>query len=77
MVSSEITQTETACLALCANGYSSDKTAQKLNITPKEVEILLYCAQRKLGANNRLHAISLALTSGVIQIDGAEGRRHA
>lgn len=66
----ELTSMEIDCLKLVANGHRSPHIGQKLNIGENEIEILLYCAERKLGARNRLHAIGIAVSQGLIGIEG-------
>jgi DNA-binding CsgD family transcriptional regulator len=61
---------EIACLKQAANGLRAIEIGGKLDCDEKEVEILLSGAERKLGARNRLHAIGIAVSQGLIGIDG-------
>ncbi len=65
-----LTGSEIACLKLAANGFRAVEIGGKLNFDEKEVETLLSGAERKLGARNRLHAIGIAVSQGLIGIDG-------
>jgi len=56
-------------LTLAANGYRAREIAARLKIGEKEIETLLFCAERKLGAKNRLHAIAIAVSQGLIGIE--------
>jgi DNA-binding CsgD family transcriptional regulator len=56
-------------LTLAANGYQSGEIATRLNVGEGEIETLLFCAERKLGAKNRLHAIAIAVGQGLIGIE--------
>ena len=66
----ELTNLEIDCLKLVANGHRSKDIGQELQVSEREIEILLYCVERKLGARNRLHAIGIAVSQGLIGIDG-------
>jgi DNA-binding CsgD family transcriptional regulator len=56
-----LTRSEIACLALTAEGADLQAIAKKLQMSVREVEMLLYCAERKLQADNRLHAICIGI----------------
>jgi DNA-binding CsgD family transcriptional regulator len=64
-----LTRMELNCIALAANGFRAQEIGGRLGASEKEIEILLYCAERKLGARNRLHAIGIAVARGLIGID--------
>jgi DNA-binding CsgD family transcriptional regulator len=66
----ELTRMEVACLRLAANGLRPLEIGSELNVTDKEIEDFLSSAERKLGARNRLHAIGIAVSQGLIGIDG-------
>jgi DNA-binding CsgD family transcriptional regulator len=66
----ELTSMEVACLKRAANGLRPAEISGELNATDKEIEIHLTSAERKLGARNRLHAIGIAVSQGLIGIDG-------
>lgn len=40
----------------------------QLGVTDREVDVILYCAQRKLGAVNRMHAVARGISGGLIAI---------
>lgn len=61
-----LTRSELKCLALTAAGHSAESIARKLAMATHEVETLLFCAERKLGAQNRMHAVCLAALIEVI-----------
>lgn len=65
----ELTRMEVDCLKLAANGHRPGHIGLVLSVSEKEVDILLYCAERKLGASNRLHAIGIAVSQGLIGIE--------
>ncbi len=64
----DITRTELSCLALVAEGWNVDAMSDKLALSRREIEVLLFCAQRKLGADNLLQAVSIAMSKRIIQI---------
>jgi DNA-binding CsgD family transcriptional regulator len=66
----KLTRMEVACLKLAANGLRPAEISGELNTEETEVETLLSGAQHKLGARNRLHAIGIAVSQGLIGIDG-------
>ncbi|CAN7528584.1 helix-turn-helix domain-containing protein [Rhizobium sp. LjRoot254] len=64
-----LTRMELIGLTLAANGYRAGEIAMRLGVSEKETETLLFCAERKLGAKNRLHAIAIAVSQGLIGIE--------
>jgi len=54
----ELCGLERKCLSLSANGHDPETIAPLVGITPGEVRVLLYCAQRKLGASNLMQAVA-------------------
>lgn len=48
-------------ITLAANGYTNSRIARQLGITPRTVNSSLRLAYRNLGADNRTHAVSLAI----------------
>jgi len=66
----ELTRMEIDCLKLAANGHRPSHIGQVLNVNENDIEVLLYGAERKLGARNRLHAIGIAVSQGLIGIEG-------
>jgi DNA-binding CsgD family transcriptional regulator len=66
----ELTRMEIACLKLTANGLKPAEIGSALHADDRDIEIHLSSAQRKLGARNRLHAVGIAVSQGLIGIDG-------
>lgn len=64
-----LTRSELKCLSLNAAGFSVEAIARKLSLAHQEVETLLFCAERKLNAHNRLHAVCLAASMRLIDCD--------
>jgi DNA-binding CsgD family transcriptional regulator len=62
----DLTGTEKSCLTLVAEGLRHQDIGVAVNLTEAEVEEALLRAEMKLKASNRLHAVSLALTKGII-----------
>ena len=63
-----LTDREISCLRHAASGANVPQTATSLGIATRTVELYFARAVRKLGATNRIHAVALALSSGLIQI---------
>ena len=63
-----LTRMELVGLKLAANGYCAQDIATRLGVSEKEMETLLFCAERKLRAKNRLHAVAIAVSQGLIGI---------
>jgi DNA-binding NarL/FixJ family response regulator len=62
---------ERKCLSMAATGLEAAAIGPQIGLTAKEVEVLLYCAQRKLGAANRMQALARYLSD---EITGSMGR---
>jgi DNA-binding CsgD family transcriptional regulator len=60
---------ELIALTLAAHGYEPAAIATRLDLARDEVEALLINAERKLGAENRMHAITIAARTGLIGIE--------
>ena len=65
----DLTRLELIGLTLVANGLRSVEAATRLGLSEREIETLLFCAQRKLGAKNRVHAVAIAIRHGLIGIE--------
>jgi DNA-binding CsgD family transcriptional regulator len=65
----DLARLELIGLTLVANGMPSAEAATRLSVSEREIETLLFCAQRKLGANNRIHAVAVAIRLGLIGIE--------
>lgn len=61
-----LTRLELIGLTLVANGLRVEEVARRINVSEREIETLLFCAERKLGAENRLNAIAIAVQQGLI-----------
>lgn len=61
-----LTARERECLQLAAEGLSAKEIGQRIARSEATVVMHLNAAGRKLGARNRLHAVTLALRSGRI-----------
>jgi DNA-binding CsgD family transcriptional regulator len=66
-------------LQMIAEGFSPEGSAMKLGLTEADFDRLMDSAVRKLGAQNRLHAVTLAVLNGYISIgpeipDESKGR---
>ena len=68
MPSHSLTKLELRCLSLVATGKSAAGIRAYVGATEREVDILLFCAERKLGAVNRMHAVALGIFRGLIAI---------
>jgi DNA-binding CsgD family transcriptional regulator len=64
---------ELSCLALVANGYRSHEIGNVLKASTDDIDTVLSEVERKLGAKNRLHAIGIAVSQGLIGIDATHG----
>lgn len=64
-----LTRLELIGLTLVANGLRVEEVARRINVSEREIETLLFCAERKLGAKNRLNAIAIAVQQGLIGIE--------
>lgn len=59
--------TELTALTLFANGRSADEIAQTLSLSKSMVQHHLRVATRKLGGRNRIHAVAIAVETGLIK----------
>jgi DNA-binding CsgD family transcriptional regulator len=58
---------ELECLKLCSHGLTSEEIAETLKLSPHTVNQYLTNTARKLGAVNRIQAVSKALRLGLIE----------
>jgi DNA-binding NarL/FixJ family response regulator len=63
-----LTPRETQTLKYVAEGYSNKQIARSLYVSEQTVKNHVSAVQHKLGANNRTHAVVLALRKGCIDI---------
>lgn len=61
-----LTRRELQCLTLAAAGNTLDMIARRLFLASDTVKMYMGTAKRKLGANDRTHAVALALRDGLI-----------
>ncbi len=65
---SHISPRERECLVMAAHGLSSEDIAARLGISPRTVQNHFDSIRSKLGAMNRLEAVVIALSRGIITI---------
>ena len=65
----DLTRLELIGLALAANGLTTSETASRLSVSDAEIQAALLSAESKLGAGNRMHAITIAIRQGLIGIE--------
>ena len=61
---------ELEALKLFANGRTADEIALALGVSPSMAHHYLRVAARKLGARNRVHAVAIAVRTGLVQPSG-------
>jgi DNA-binding CsgD family transcriptional regulator len=66
MTPRDLTQTEISYLTFVAHGLGLTAIGKAARATETEVETLLLGVQRKLGARNRMQAVAMALSLGMI-----------
>ncbi|MBV2186568.1 MAG: LuxR C-terminal-related transcriptional regulator [Rhizobium sp.] len=64
-----LTDAEVRCLSMVAEGKRPLDICNLLLLSEIEVEELLSSAANKLGARNRLHAVSMAMLMGSIKVE--------
>lgn len=64
-----LTDAEVKCLTMLAEGKRPLDICNLLVLPETEVEGMLTSAERKLGASNRLHAVSMAILMGSIELE--------
>lgn len=65
-----LTPRERECLAWSAEGKTSEEIAMILSLSTHTVNHYLVGATKKLDAANRMHAITIAIRTGILNIDG-------
>ncbi len=58
---------ELEALRLFANGRTADEIAAALNVSKSVATHYLRVAARKLGARNRVHAVAIAVRTGLVK----------
>ena len=64
----ELTDRESEVLRLIRDGYRNKQIAERLGIAETTVNFHVKNLMGKLGANDRTHAVTLALRRGLLQI---------
>ena len=65
----ELTAREREVLALVARGCSTTSIAGELFVSPNTVRVHVRNILRKLNARTRAHAVAIALSTGLIQLE--------
>lgn len=65
-----LTRQQREVLALVANGHTNARIGRRLGVEPQSVTRYLTAIYRALGANDRAHAVAIALLTGEL------GREH-
>jgi DNA-binding CsgD family transcriptional regulator len=63
-----LTSREIDCLRLAALGLTAQETAEALDVTVRTVEFHLKNASEKFGAPNKVRAVALAVSQGLIEL---------
>ncbi len=67
--SEPITYREMHILSMSAQGYTNKEIAESLGLAYQTVKNNVYKLMKKLGAKNNMHALLLAMDSGLISIE--------
>jgi DNA-binding CsgD family transcriptional regulator len=62
-----LSERETKCLQLAAEGFTSDEVAKETGIAPGTVKNLWKSASTKLGSDNLKQSIAMAMRRGLIK----------
>ncbi len=68
-----LTRREIECLHWAAQGKSSGEIAIILGLTPRGINFHFESARRKLNANNRTHAVAIAVSNGLLNLASDTG----
>lgn len=63
-----LTSQEKDALQMIAEGHAMEDVSHILSLSEDEIEQLLVAAEEKLGARNRLHAVTIAVLNGHIAV---------
>lgn len=63
-----LTRRERQCLTMVAAGACSKEIARRLDLSPRTVDLHVARGCRRLGARNRIEAVSIALKRGLIDV---------
>ena len=64
---SPLTRRERECLTFVAEGYCSKEIARHLGLSPRTVDLHIARSMKRLGARNRIEAVSIALKQCLIE----------
>ncbi len=67
-----LSPSEKTCLLMVAEGRTLPEIGLSLGLTDSAVETLLSATEEKLGAHNRLHAVSIAMLRGHVEYENAK-----
>jgi len=73
----ELTEREVAVLKLVARGLSNREIAQSLNVSEATAKSDVASVLSKLGAQDRTHAVTVALARNIIDLDDLHGEPNA
>lgn len=65
-VAAVLTERESACLALTAEGMTNAEIASVLGVSSETVKTHMAAIRAKLGANDRAHAVAIAVRRGLL-----------
>lgn len=65
----DLTRLELIGLTLAANGLAASEIGSRLSVSEAEIDAALSDAAQKLGARNRVHAVTIAIRKGLIGIE--------
>jgi len=63
-----LTSDEKDVLQMIAEGHKAEDIGLTLTLSEPDIEKLLQAAEEKLGAKNRLHAVTIAVLNGYISV---------
>lgn len=61
-----LTERQIRVLHLAAEGLTNEQIAHQMYLAPKTVGAVVSEAMRQLGARNRVHAVAIAMRSGIV-----------
>jgi DNA-binding NarL/FixJ family response regulator len=73
LLAKKLTARQLEILTLLAHGYSDREIAQMIDVTARTVKWHLHRASDRLGAKSRAHAISIAMSQGLISYNPSAG----
>jgi DNA-binding CsgD family transcriptional regulator len=65
----KLSSREIECLLWCGRGKTNAQIGATLRLSARTIEHYLASAIRKLEAKNRTHAVYLAATAGLLEVD--------